>query len=207
MYKVFFNEKKIVITQSGNKPFVKTAVIIDNLSNRNEVKKWFLEFVNSDVQDAYIIHSSPKQFWETVFIPAFKFIEAAGGVVFRKNKLLFIFRSNKWDLPKGKIDNGESSNEAAIREVAEECGIEGHEIVKKLPSTFHIYKSPYIDSLGQWILKETHWFEMIYSGLENGVPETKENITKIKWLAKNEIEDILKNTYRNLKQIIKLYLG
>ena len=57
----------------------------------------------------------------------FKVIKAAGGVVQNsQNKYLLIFRRGKWDLPKGKIDKGETIKNAATREVMEETGL--HEI-------------------------------------------------------------------------------
>jgi 8-oxo-dGTP pyrophosphatase MutT (NUDIX family) len=132
-------------------------------------------------------------------------IPAAGGVVIRDEKLLFIIRSGKWDLPKGKIDAGETAHEAAIREVKEECGIGGHQITKDLMSTYHIFKSSYKETYGQWILKETFWFEMSYSGIENGTPQIDENITKIRWFKRNELDEVVANTYENLKSVIMSY--
>jgi 8-oxo-dGTP pyrophosphatase MutT (NUDIX family) len=206
MYEVFLNERKIVIDQPGNMPFIKEAVRYENLSTTDEVRAWFLEFAESGIKSAVLIHPFPKKFWREMFFPVFKSVPAAGGVVIRKNKLLFIYRNEKWDLPKGKIDNVESAHEAAIREVAEECGISGHQIIKVLPSTFHIYQSNYKESSGQWILKETHWFEMNYTGSENGIPEINENITEIKWIARNELGEIMANTFENLKSIISIYI-
>jgi 8-oxo-dGTP pyrophosphatase MutT (NUDIX family) len=206
MYKVFFNDREIVIASNRNAPFLKEDMIIENLNSFKEVKNWFLEFAASQTHSATLLHPSPEIFWKQLFLPVFTQIPAAGGVVIRNEKLLFIFRNEKWDLPKGKTDEGETPKVAAIREVAEECGIEGHQITKDLPSTFHIYQSPYKKTLGQWILKETFWFEMEYSGLENGTPETKENITEIRWFAKNELHEVLANTYENLKSVIFQYL-
>ena len=206
MYEVFFNERKIVIASPGNTSFVKEVVITKNLKSVKDVKTWFLQFVKTENRKAVLLHQSPDVFWRDLFVPAFKLIPAAGGVVIRKNKLLFIFRNSKWDLPKGKIDSGETAEEAALREVAEECGISGHKITKKLPSTFHVYQSPYKNSHSQWILKETHWFEMSYDGIENGIPETEESITKIKWFEKNKLEEVLVNTYESLKSLILLYI-
>ena len=205
MYKVFFNDRKIAITGNRNAPIVNETAIIENLNSVEDVKNWFLAFVANQTDSAILLHPSPELFWKEMFLPVFTQIPAAGGVVIRNEKLLFIFRNEKWDLPKGKIDEGETKKEAAIREVAEESGITGHLIKKELPSTFHIYQSPYKKTLGQWILKETFWFEMEYSGRENGTPETQENITEIRWFTKNELDEVIANTYENLKSVVKLY--
>lgn len=206
MYKVFFNDRKIIIDSHGNAPIVNETAISENLNSVEDVKNWFLDFAANQTNSAIFLHPSPELFWKEMFLPVFIQIPAAGGVVIRNEKLLFIFRNEKWDLPKGKIDEGETAKEAAIREVAEECGIKDHQIVKELPSTFHIYQSPYKKTLGQWILKETFWFEMEYPGSENGTPETSENITEIRWFAKNELNEVLANTYGNLKSVIFRYL-
>lgn len=205
MYEVFLNERKIVIAQPGNMPFIKAVVKFENHSTTDEVKAWFMDFTKSKINTVLLSHPYPEKFWKELFLPVFLSVPAAGGVVIRDEKLLFIMRNEKWDLPKGKIDSGESAQEAALREVAEECGIKGHHIVGTLPSTFHIYQSPYSDSFGKWILKETHWFEMIYTGNENGTPQTDENITEIRWFARNELYEVFANTYENLKQVISLY--
>ena len=205
MYEVFLNDRKIIITGRVNKLFVKDAEITKDLKTVSEVKNWFQEFTVSPEKTAVLLHPSPEYFWKNIFLPVFKEVPAAGGVVIRRNKLLLIFRNEKWDLPKGKIDEGETAENAAVREVAEECGIEGHRITKKLPSTYHIYQSPWKETLGQWILKETHWFEMNYSGTENGKPEAGENITEIRWFVGNELNEVLANTYESLKQVIMVY--
>jgi ADP-ribose pyrophosphatase YjhB (NUDIX family) len=205
MYEVFLNDRKIIITDTVNKLIVKDAEITKGLNTVSEVKNWFQEFTVSETKTAVLVHPSHEHFWKNIFLPVFKEVPAAGGVVIRENKLLLIFRNEKWDLPKGKIDKGETAQEAAIREVAEECGIIGHRIIKKLPPTFHIYVSPWKETFGLWILKETHWFEMNYSGTENGKPETGENITEIRWFAGNELNEVIANTYESLKQIIMVY--
>ena len=59
-----------------------------------------------------------------VFQATFKVIEAAGGMVQNEpNEILFIFRHDKWDLPKGKIEEEKAKKWLALREVKEECGI------------------------------------------------------------------------------------
>ncbi len=206
MYEVFFNDRKIMVARPDNTPFVKEAVITKHLLSAEEVKDWFMNFTVSKDKLVVLLHPSPEIFWKEMFLPLFITIPAAGGVVIRDDKLLFIFRNGKWDLPKGKIDAGEDKQTAALREVAEECGIFGHRITKELPSSFHIFLSPYKSTLGKWILKETFWFEMSYKGIENGTPETDENITEIRWFAKNELHNVLSNTYENLKSVFLPYL-
>lgn len=205
MYEVFLNDRKIIITRAVNKLFIKDAEITKGLNTVSEVKNWFHRFSSSTEKMAIIVHPSPESFWKKLFVNSFKTLPAAGGVVIRDNRLLLIFRNEKWDLPKGKIDKGETPEAAALREVAEECGINGHTITKKLPSTFHIYQSPWKETSGEWILKETHWFEMSYTGFENGFPETGENITEIRWFAKDNLDEVLANTYESLKQVILGY--
>jgi len=202
MYEVFFNDRKIIIAAKGEITLNKSNKIVDNLQTREEVEKWFSQFVLNDIQEIVLLNPAPKIFFKNIFQLVFRKIQAAGGVVIREKKILSIFRNEKWDLPKGKIERGELASEAALREVEEECGISGHKIIKQLPSSFHIYKSPYKKYKGEWIFKETFWFEMEYSGEENGTPQTEENITKIKWFAASDLGIPIKNTYANLKPLI-----
>lgn len=205
MYKVFFNDREILISQKLDITINKSVKTEADLRTVDDVKSRFLQFVNGNENTVQLLHNQPEEFWKNKFVPAFRFVAAAGGVVVRKNKILVIFRTGKWDLPKGKIDKGESAEVAAIREVQEECGITGHVIVKKLPSTYHIYQSTYEKSKSEWILKETFWFEMEYSGVENGKPQTEENISEIKWFSCDELGVVFDNTFNNLKQLFELY--
>lgn len=205
MYKVFFNDREISISLKRKITLNQSQIIVDFLQTKEDVEAWFKRFLQSEEKQVFLQSFDPEKFWKNSFMPAFRVISAAGGVVIREDKILFIFRNEKWDLPKGKLDADESPEMAAIREVEEECGISGHKIVKKLPSTFHIYQSPHKNSFGQWILKETFWFEMTYSEAANGKPQTEENISEVRWFEKNELGEVLANTYENLKQVILLY--
>ena len=206
MYEVFFNDRRIIIARDKDRINHREQT---NLSRNgvtvDEIKRWFFAFARSETAEIYLVHPEPESFF-ILFRKAFIELPAAGGIVSRENKLLFIYRRGKWDLPKGKIDKGETAEIAAIREVKEECGIEGQKIISRLPSTFHIYLSEFGDSNGKWIFKETSWFEMAYKGAENGSPEIKEGISEIKWFAKDELQEVMGNTYENLKGIIRLYL-
>jgi 8-oxo-dGTP pyrophosphatase MutT (NUDIX family) len=204
MYKVFLNDREIVIAQPAGQIMFPQFEVTENIQTANEVKNWFSKFINETKTNALMIQDNPDEFMTAVFSQAFTQIEAAGGIVKRNGQMLFILRNEKWDLPKGKLDAGETPEEAAIREVEEECGIQGHQIIKLLPSTWHIYQSTWKGSAGEWILKKTHWFEMEYTGTENGTPETGENISEIRWFGKEDFGLVLENTYANLKEVIGL---
>jgi 8-oxo-dGTP pyrophosphatase MutT (NUDIX family) len=204
MYKVFLNDRLIEIGDSANITKTKPLEVFNEPVTVSEVEAWFQGFVESSEAKVFLVHPSPERFFK-IFRRAFTELPAAGGVVISADKLLFIFRNGKWDLPKGKIDAGETPDESALREVAEECGISAHFITKALPSTFHIYPSTYRKTKGQWIFKETFWFEMQHAGKEEPAPQYDEGITRVKWFSRGGLHEVLENTYENLKQIILLY--
>ena len=126
------------------------------------------------------------------------FIEAAGGVVYNsKNQLLMIFRNGKWDLPKGKIELGEGVKKCAIREVEEECGVKNLVIVKKIKDTYHTYKIR-----NEKILKRTTWFMMKTDFKDKLTPQINEGITDVVWLNSDQVDQKLKNTYRNIIDVL-----
>jgi ADP-ribose pyrophosphatase YjhB (NUDIX family) len=130
-----------------------------------------------------------------------KHIIAAGGVVLNsKNEILFIYRNGFWDLPKGKVEAGEDYEEASIREIQEETGIENVTITRPLPVTFHTYKLTM-----KLVLKETQWFEM-FSDDTKLTPQTEEGITEIKWVSRKELPEILSKSYGNIQLLMKDYL-
>ena len=114
----------------------------------------------------------------------------------QENKLLMIFRNGKWDLPKGKLEEGESIENCAIREVEEECGISNLQITEKLTDTYHIYKHK-----GKKILKRTFWFKMKSNFDGDLIPQTEEGIMKVVWVERHEIQEKLKNSYGNIKAL------
>jgi 8-oxo-dGTP pyrophosphatase MutT (NUDIX family) len=131
------------------------------------------------------------------FCSNYTLIEAAGGLVYNHdNHLLMIFRNDKWDLPKGKLEAGETIEECAIREVEEECGMEELSIFNKLKSTYHTYKLN-----GKAILKCTYWFEMHSNYKSKLTPQLEEGITKLEWVSLSEVLSKLENSYGNIKEL------
>lgn len=127
-----------------------------------------------------------------------KKIIAAGGLVTNDNgDLLMIYRRDKWDLPKGKLDEGETIAACAVREVEEETGLRQVILGESLGITLHTYVE-----YGVEIQKETHWYKMQAPGIQGLVPQTEEDITKIEWSNKAAVNDHLQNTYANIADII-----
>jgi ADP-ribose pyrophosphatase YjhB (NUDIX family) len=129
----------------------------------------------------------------------FKMIYAAGGVVSRGQEILMIYRLNKWDLPKGKIELGEEAITAATREVAEECGVEAIPI-KKLGATWHDYTQR-----GIHILKETTWYAMDCVQDADMKPQETEGISQVAWLDTDKLEPALSNSYASIRYVLDLY--
>jgi len=153
---------------------------------------------NCLTENAIIFHENLEDLWDA-FQRKYTAIMAAGGLVkISENKYLLIFRNGKWDIPKGKAEEGENIEQTAIREVEEECGIAGVKIIEKLPNTYHTY------TIGeQKILKETHWFLMQYDGDETPKPQTEEGITEVRWVKKNEMKELLENSFSSIKELIQ----
>lgn len=128
-------------------------------------------------------------------------IIAAGGLVLNDdNQLLMIFRRGKWDLPKGKIDNDETIENCALREVQEETGLQLVQLKEFLGITFHEYFEPRINSD---VLKETHWYKMHAPGIQMLLPQTDEDIEVIEWVDAADVAKKLDNTYPNIMEIVR----
>ncbi len=125
-------------------------------------------------------------------------IEAAGGLVqSEKDTYLFIYRHDKWDLPKGKIEKGEEVKVAAVREVEEECGIKVGSLEEKICKTYHAYILK-----GEVVLKKTHWYKMRCKDQPKLKPQKEEGITDARWFKKNYVGTIAANTFPSIIDVL-----
>ncbi len=131
-----------------------------------------------------------------------KIIAAGGLVTNEKNELLMIFRRGFWDLPKGKLDEGETIETCAVREVQEETGIVDLESGNLIGITYHEYFDKYLQ---KDIIKETHWFAMKVKEEPKLIPQKEEGIEEIKWVNKNELEKYLQESYPNIREIVQKF--
>jgi 8-oxo-dGTP pyrophosphatase MutT (NUDIX family) len=145
-----------------------------------------------------LLTKNPKSFFKNIR-KSFLVIKAAGGVVRNsENQFLFIFRKGKWDLPKGKLDEGEKTKKAAVREVEEECGIKVSKLGDLLCKTWHVYEEK-----GQVVFKKTTWYHM-KADRQELIPQLEEGITEARWLASADFDYIKQNTFPLIRDIISL---
>jgi ADP-ribose pyrophosphatase YjhB (NUDIX family) len=201
--KIFVNEKPIYITNKLT-VFLKGLSIKEDtifLENKQVNSKALLNKLKSEKYTGAILLSSNIEEFKQIFFSSFHIIEAAGGIVQNEDKdVLFIFRRGKWDLPKGKIETGESYETCAEREIEEETGVKQLTLKKKIGETYHIYEEK-----EKTILKISHWFNFTCFSSQNTAPQTEEDIIEVKWIATKNIKEPISNTYNNIKDILELF--
>lgn len=194
MYKVFYNEKILLLS---DRPVKDVKTLKFNTNSQFEEALALLR--NTSAKEVNIYYHNLEKLWEHLK-SHFEYIEAAGGVVKNAdNKILFIYRLGKWDLPKGKVEKGESVEHAAVREVEEECGITDLNLGKLVSQTHHLY------FLKGMKLKTTYWYRMDYKDKEIPTPQKEEGIEQVVWKDEWEIKEALNNTYENIKIVLNEY--
>ncbi len=190
MYKVFVNDLPLILTNKLSE----TSSGEYFLLNQDAIKAAITALNKSKLQVAYVYHPNHEEILKK-FCKKIPLVRAAGGVVTNKaGKVLFIYRNDKWDLPKGKLDKGETFEECALREVAEETGVQGLVLENFLKTTYHVFKSN-----GKYKLKEVHWYAMRTSYSGPLVGQVNEGIVKVKWKGPEKIKKALENSYTNIK--------
>lgn len=192
MYEVFINNRPLVISKKGTF----SAQNVLTYSPNFRWKKVVNHLVCGEVESCYVQVDDLELAWQA-FKHNFRMVEAAGGVVMKKEEILFIYRNGKWDLPKGKLEANESIPRCAVREVEEECGISQLSIVNQLPATYHTYREA-----GENVLKKTYWFLMNCRDESSLTPQTEEGIQLVEWKSEQALQLALENTYPNIKLVL-----
>jgi 8-oxo-dGTP pyrophosphatase MutT (NUDIX family) len=126
-------------------------------------------------------------------------LDAAGGVAFNeKGDILMIYRRGKWDLPKGKLDQGENIEECALREVSEETGLHTLSLAGKICDTYHIYEQG-----GERLLKRTAWYRMKGSLADKLKPQKEENILEARWVSPKDVGPLALKSYEAVRQVLR----
>lgn len=195
MYQIYINQTALIIAETID-PALSDHQQIDN--ENFQFLSFYNRFKDEPLPATYTIQcKNPKQLFKEIK-SSLKFIKAAGGLVRNEeNKYLFIFRKGKWDLPKGKIDAGEKTKIAAVREVEEECGITVSHLDEKLCKTYHVYEMK-----GETVLKKTTWYRMRADDQPQLTPQLEEGITDARWLAPGDFMMVKQNTFPLIRDVI-----
>ncbi|MBE2247505.1 MAG: NUDIX domain-containing protein [Candidatus Competibacteraceae bacterium] len=203
MYKVFINGNILFIAEKPVKhlPGCRKITVLP-FHDGEEMLQVIELFENHNSEKlCYCITGSDLPLMWRRFKKYFQLIVAGGGLVRNdKDKILFIFRNGKWDLPKGKVESDEEIEMTALREVKEECGITNLLLIRHLTDTYHTYGSPMSRKL-----KRTSWYSM-YTEDSDLIPQKNEGISKVKWKKPSKIEKLKENTYANILDVLAVEL-
>lgn len=130
---------------------------------------------------------------------------SAGGIVLRRSgreqiEVLLIQHSthNGWSFPKGWVEPGETPQQAAIREVEEESGVQA-EIIADLPPTRYFF----VNREKRRVAKTVTWYLMRYTGEGNQTHAFE--VSAVEWLPLESVHTRL--TYKNDKELFSIALG
>jgi 8-oxo-dGTP pyrophosphatase MutT (NUDIX family) len=190
MHKIYFNNRLLYIADHSSG--IADAIIASDAASA-------LEALHKEGINPVVLQSTDPDAAFARLKERFRIIQAAGGYVTGpEGKVLMIFRRGHWDLPKGKLDEGETLEACALREVEEETGVQGLRMVKKLLVTWHTYTEKQTD-----ILKETHWYLLSTGDAGVLLPQQDEGIEECKWVDEKDLQPYLENTYGAIIDVVK----
>ena len=200
-YEVHIDGKPFII---GERPdFVDTPV--HWLSIRVDVPEEMSHLVailkaRPELKGMHVFGADVEQLWAW-FRADYHFVQAAGGAVTdEQGRLLAIHRLGRWDLPKGKVEQGEAIDAAAVREVQEECGLQDITLLRPLCRTWHTYERK-----GMEHLKRTDWFLMTASSAETLTAQTEEDIDEVRWVDAERMVEVRRDTYPSLQRVFNAW--
>jgi len=195
IYKIYMNQSLLILADFT--PHIKENVQTIGLQDI-DLEKLFNDSAHNSDKSVYLyIHPDIRKVFKKI-LSTTRIIKAAGGLVTNGNgEYLFIHRLGKWDLPKGKVEEGEKMKDAALREVEEECGIEVDYLGKKIATTYHTY---YMRN--KFVLKQTKWYNMGVNKIPKLTPQLEEDIDQAEWLKASDLKKVKENTYPLILEIV-----
>lgn len=211
MYKLFVNNKALYLVTNPahvqNILSTEKELVIQAYKDQHSMQVLLENVLFNDANDSdcVVFGKDPDQMLQ-VFLGLFICLEAAGGVVENpEGQVLLIFRRGFWDLPKGKVDAGETLEQTAVREVEEETGLQRLKLIRPVtfpgysnPATYHSY---WID--GKPAIKIAYWYEMQTDFDGKLVPQTEEDIEEARWVSKAELPDYYDTMYSSIVDVLE----
>jgi 8-oxo-dGTP pyrophosphatase MutT (NUDIX family) len=199
--RIYFADKPFIITDTLQPDeealAAKHGTIMLNHYDRASLLQATYSLENTPAQAVIVLTAQPAEAFH-LFQSFFTPVQTGGGLIKNeKEEYLFIFRRKRWDLPKGKLDEGETIEQCALREVEEETGLKKVTLGEHLTDTWHAYYDR-----GQRILKQGIWFRMTGPSKQKLVPQIEEDIEEITWLLKAQWPAVLKNTFPSIKDVL-----
>lgn len=199
--KIYFVDKPLFLCDAIDKtiePYIHhdDAVYIDVL-DAHTIKSMIHEMQLPKIHAGVFYHPDLSVL-KKEFFRKFTLVQAGGGLVINNNNdVLLIYRRGKWDLPKGKLDKGETLEECAVREVMEETGLKNVKLISPLTITWHTYHEG-----TKFIMKESHWYNMKVNGDQKLVPQTEEDIFEIKWVKSGDLKSYYNNAFPSVIDVL-----
>jgi len=203
VYTIYINDKPFIITDDWDHLIHDHTYQHFHSDNRLQIRKISQDLITNNKYSGAVVHAENMIKAFEGFSSDYEIVEAAGGVIENElGQILMIYRKGCWDLPKGKIEKGETEAIAAKREVMEECGLLKVEVKTKFTATYHTFFMPQKN-----VLKISHWYRMTSPSNDRLKPQLEEDITEIKWFTKSQIDLEKLDTYRSIQKVLDLYLN
>ena len=198
MYKVFINNKPLILAEASFQQETSDRILVTKYAGKQKFLYSFIDTLEkSPHYDGIILLTNDLPKLWADFQGIFKIIEAAGGIVFnKKQEALLIYRLKTWDLPKGKIEEGETPEVAAVREIQEETGLNIVELGEFLCHTYHTYEQK-----DKRILKRTYWYKMTTAEMQL-TPQYSEDIEQAEWHNVTEFLQAKRTIYPSILDVL-----
>lgn len=200
--KIYFNDKPLILTTDteaylDSHPNAESFSLFSGATLRNYTQA-VAHMERPGVPGAIIEDVSEASLWDQLHA-MYRQIDAGGGVAYNEyGEILMIYRRGKWDLPKGKLDDGEAIEACALREVCEETGLERLSLGEKICDTYHIY-SLYSENL----LKRTAWYKMMGTSEDKLKPQKAENIMEARWVKEQDLPPLAAKSYEAVREVLR----
>ena len=200
MYRIFHGKHRIYLSNIESDIGKHKPDFIFKKPKKEQIKETLKVSKKATKPLKILLLGNPDKILKRV-IREFKYKIAAGGIVENgAGKILLMKRLGKWDLPKGKLDKGETIEECALREIEEETGAADLMVKSSFAETYHTYYRN-----DKWIIKHTHWYIVKCQDDSRLSPQEEEDIDQVAWVDHTTIDLLKIDTYPAIRKLLKLY--